>query len=132
MTSAHFSLDSLLLLVDRDGRQMEGATEDIMSLEPLREKFLAFGWAVEECDGHDFASMREARARLGSRRESRDASVAKTVLGKGVSFLENDPSGGRWCLDGILWTRPSGNSRKEGTDLCRPLKEAPGTPTGRH
>ncbi len=98
MTSAHFSLDSLLLLVDRDGRQMEGATEDIMSLEPLREKFLAFGWAVEECDGHDFASMREARARLGSRRGKPGCIVAKTVLGKGVSFLENDPSGGRMVL----------------------------------
>jgi transketolase len=98
MTSAHFSLDSLLLLVDRDGRQMEGATEDIMSLEPVRDKFLAFGWAVEECDGHDFASMREARARLGSRRGKPGCIVANTVLGKGVSFLENDPSGGRMVL----------------------------------
>jgi transketolase len=98
MTSAHFSLDNLLLLVDRDGRQMEGATEDIMSLEPLRDKFLAFGWAVEECDGHDFASMREALARLGARRGTPGCIVAKTVLGKGVSFLENDPSGGRMVL----------------------------------
>lgn len=98
MTSAHFSLDNLLLLVDRDGRQMEGATEDIMSLEPIRDKFLAFGWAVEECDGHDFASMEEARARLGSRRGKPGCIVANTVLGKGVSFLENDPSGGRMVL----------------------------------
>ena len=98
MTSAHFSLDSLLLLVDRDGRQMEGATEDIMSLEPLRDKFLAFGWAVEECDGHDFVSMREALARLGPRHGKPGCIVAHTVLGKGVSFLENDPSGGRMVL----------------------------------
>lgn len=98
MTSARFSLENLVLIVDRDGRQMEGATEDIMSLEPLREKFLAFGWAVEECDGHDFASMREARARLGTRRRKPGCIVAKTVPGKGVSFLENDPSGGRMVL----------------------------------
>ncbi|MBL3540171.1 transketolase [Aminivibrio sp.] len=98
MTSAHFSLDNLLLLVDRNGRQMEGATEDIMSLEPLREKFLAFGWAVEECDGHDFASMRNVLGRLGSRRGKPGCIVAKTTLGKGVSFLENDPSGGRMVL----------------------------------
>jgi transketolase len=99
MTSAHFSLGNLVLIVDRDGRQMEGTTEDIMSLEPLREKFLAFGWAVEECDGHDFASLRGALSRVGPSGGIKPRCiVGKTILGRGVSFLENDPSGGRMVL----------------------------------
>ncbi len=95
MTSAHFSLENIVLIVDRDGRQIDGSTEEIMSLEPLGEKLASFGWAVEECDGHDFNSLDGALSSLRSRGGRPLCMVARTVSGKGVSFLERDSSGGR-------------------------------------
>lgn len=98
MTSSHYGLGSVTLIIDRDGRQMEGSTESIMSVEPLLDKLSAFGWNVEECDGHDFYSLRQAFASLGKSGGKPGCIVARTRLGKGISFLENDPSGGRMVL----------------------------------
>ncbi len=99
LASSAYGLEKLLLIIDRNGRQMEGGTEDIMPLEPLKEKFLSFGWAVEECGGHDFGSLGEGLARLNSSAGRPRCLLAGTRLGKGISFLENDPSGGRMVLD---------------------------------
>ncbi len=98
MTSAHYGLENVTLIIDRDMRQMEGSTETIMSIEPLRDKLSAFGWNVRECDGHDFDSLRQAFAALGKSGGKPGCIVALTRLGKGISFLENDPSGGRMVL----------------------------------
>lgn len=99
LTAAHHGLDSLTLIVDLNGRQMEGATEDIKSLEPMADKFLAFHWAVAECDGHDFASLRSGYGELAKAVGRPRCLIARTRLGKGISFLEEDPSGGRMVLD---------------------------------
>ncbi len=95
MTSARFSLDNLVLIIDRDGRQVDGGTEEIMPLEPLAEKLTSFGWAAEECDGHDFGALDRALSALRSAEGRPRCIVARTISGKGVSFLEEDSSGGR-------------------------------------
>jgi len=89
MTAAHFGLDNVCAIVDNNGVQLDGTTAEIMGVEPLGEKFRAFGWHVIDCDGHDLeallAAFREAEATKGKP----TVIVAKTVKGKGVSFMEN-------------------------------------------
>ena len=97
MAAAHHGLDNLTVIVDRNGFQLEGETEKILSLEPLEEKFRAFGWTVGCADGHDMRSLSEALAGLpggGAR-----VLIARTVKGKGIPSLERGPSNGKVVLD---------------------------------
>lgn len=88
MAAAHYSLDNLTAIVDKNGLQIDGFTKDVMNVEPLAAKFEAFGWSTREIDGHDFEELVDA---LESSRDAKGpvAIVAKTVKGKGVSFMEN-------------------------------------------
>jgi len=89
MTAAHFGLDNVCAIVDNNGVQLDGTTAEIMGVEPLTDKFRAFSWHVIDCDGHHLeallAAFREAEATKGKP----TVIVAKTVKGKGVSFMEN-------------------------------------------
>ena len=91
MCAAKYRLDNLCAIVDVNGLQIDGRTADVMPSEPLDEKFAAFNWHVVKADGHNFDSLRaafeEARAFSGAP----SVILAKTVKGKGVSFMENDP-----------------------------------------
>jgi len=91
LTAAHYRLDNLIAIVDRNTLQITGCTEDVCALEPLRQKFEAFGWAVREVDGHDVAALSEAF--LGAPFETGKPSmvIARTIKGRGISFMENDP-----------------------------------------
>lgn len=92
MAAAHYRLDNLTAIVDRNRLQITGCTRDVMSLEPLEAKFAAFGWAVRTVDGHDVRRLTEAlRARPEAGRPV--VVIANTVKGRGVSFMENVP---RW------------------------------------
>src|SRR5215472_10726969 len=75
MTAAHYRLDNLVAIVDRNGLQITGSTEDVCQLSPLDEKFAAFGFSVQRCDGNDVGELVLV--------------LAKTRKGKGVSFMEN-------------------------------------------
>jgi transketolase len=87
MAAAHFKLDNLVAVVDKNRLQYDGPTEDIMALGDLGAKMRAFGWQVAEVDGHDPGELAEA---LESRPEGRPlAVIANTVKGKGVSFMED-------------------------------------------
>ena len=99
LVSSRHALDNLLLVIDRNGLKGEGAAGEIVPLDSLKQKILSFGWTAEECDGHDFDSLREGLARLETSPLRPRCLLARTCLGKGVSFLENDPSGGRMVLD---------------------------------
>ena len=83
-------LNNLIVVVDRNNIQIDGHTEDVMPLEPLRDKYESFGWNVIECDGHniyDFvAAVNEAKAIY----EKPSVIIAHTIPGKGVDFMEND------------------------------------------
>ncbi len=89
MAAAHYRLGSLTAFVDRNGVQNDGFVKDIMGQEPLAEKWRAYGWQVEEVDGHDLAQVLAALDRSLVPREAPFVVIAHTVKGKGVSFMEN-------------------------------------------
>lgn len=88
--SANAALDNLVAIVDCNGYQSCGRTDDISSLAPLEDKFRAFGWDVERIDGHDMKQIVQALQDSMVRRGRPRAIVADTVKGKGVSFMEGD------------------------------------------
>ncbi len=81
----HHNLNNLFLIIDRNRIQSLKGTEETLSLEPLKEKWIAFGWQVIEVDGHDHTSIGEALT-MGSRPT---CLIANTIKGKGVEFMEN-------------------------------------------
>ena len=91
MSAAKYKLDNLCGIVDVNGLQIDGRTADVMPSEPLDAKFAAFGWNVIKADGHDFGSLRAALAAAKAEKDRPSVILAKTVKGKGVSFMENDP-----------------------------------------
>ena len=90
MSAAKYGLSNLCGIVDVNGLQIDGRTADVMPSEPLDKKFEAFGWKVIKADGHDFDSLRAALAEAKSEKDRPSVILAKTVKGKGVSFMEND------------------------------------------
>ena len=86
MASSDLGLDNLMAIVDRNGLQITGATEDTMTLEPLADRWRAFGWAVRELDGHDTAALRESLAAGEPGRPV--VLLARTVKGKGLHYLQ--------------------------------------------
>jgi len=86
--AAHEALGTLWVVIDRNELQSDKLTEEIVSLGDLEEKLRAFGWDVRTCDGHDHAELREAFASFGAVNERPNALIARTVKGKGVSFME--------------------------------------------
>lgn len=89
MSAAHFRLDNLIAIVDRNRIQIDGTTEEVMGLEPYRDKWEAFGWAVREIDGHDINEIIDALSNVPFAAETPSMVIANTVKGKGVSFMEN-------------------------------------------
>jgi transketolase len=87
MTAAHYGIASLTAIVDRNGLQQGARTAETKSLEPLGDKWRAFGWEVREVDGHDHRGLLEALAPSTTGRPV--AVIAHTVKGKGVSFMED-------------------------------------------
>ncbi len=91
MAAAKFKLDNLCAVVDVNGLQIDGKTADVMPSEPLDEKFSSFGWNVIKVDGHDYEALSAAFAEAAAAKGRPTVLLAKTVKGKGVSFMENDP-----------------------------------------
>jgi len=89
MAGAHFGLERLTLIVDRNGLQQGDATETTMRLDPLAERFGAFGWAVHEVDGHDHAALLEAFTALPIETGKPSCLIAHTHKGHGVSFISD-------------------------------------------
>ena len=78
-------ISNVTLIIDRNRLQIFGRTDQVLDMEPLRDKFTAFGWDSEEIDGHDFSALHAA---LGIRSAKPRAVIAETLKGKGVSFME--------------------------------------------
>jgi transketolase len=93
LTSAHHRLDNLCVLFDHNGLQIDGQVEKIKSIEPIAEKWRAFGWHVIEIDGHDMRQILEALAEASAVKGRPTHIHARTVKGKGVSFMEKAPDG---------------------------------------
>ena len=91
MSAAKYELDSLCAVIDVNGLQIDGRTADVMPSEPLDEKMAAFGWHVIKVDGHDVEAIAAAFEAAKTVKGKPTVLLAKTVKGKGVSFMENDP-----------------------------------------
>jgi transketolase len=92
MSGAHHKLDNLCAVIDYNKLQSDNSNDAIMRLEPLADKWRAFGWAVAEIDGHDIPAILEAFRRAGATSEKPAVIIAHTVKGKGVPYMENVPS----------------------------------------
>lgn len=90
MCGAKYRLSNLVALIDRNHIQIDGTTERVMPLEPLRAKYEAFNWHVIEIDGHDFLDIAGAFAEAKAIHEKPTLIIAHTIPGKGVDFMEND------------------------------------------
>ena len=91
MSASHHRATNLIAFVDRNRIQNDRFTDEVMSLEPLAQKWRAFGWRVLETDGHDFPSLLSTIDRARRRRTRPTVIIAHTIKGKGVSFMENNP-----------------------------------------
>lgn len=108
--AAKYQLNNLTWIIDRNNIQIDGYTEDIMPLEPVHDKFTAFGWNVLEIDGHNIRDIITACDRGESTWEAPTVIIAHTIPGKGVSFMECEP---QW----------HGKPPKNRTELGSALKE---------
>ena len=90
MAANKYHLDNLCACVDVNGLQIDGETKDVMPTEPLDKKFEAFGWHVIKCDGHDFDQIEAAYKEAEQTKGQPTMILAKTIKGKGVSFMENN------------------------------------------
>ena len=92
MFSAHYKLDNLCYIIDNNGLQIDGNIQDVCSPYPINEKFRAFGFEVIVIDGHDFDQIEAAVRQAKTVKGRPTAIIAKTVKGKGISFMENKAS----------------------------------------
>jgi transketolase len=88
LAAAHYKLDNLTAIIDHNTLQITGHTRDVMSNEPLDEKWRAFGWAVRTVNGHDYAALTEVLSQPAEPGKP-TCVIANTVKGRGVSFMEN-------------------------------------------
>jgi len=89
MSAAHYKLDNLTAIVDKNDLQIDGSTKEVMCLEPLLEKWQAFGWHTLEIDGHDMTEILKAFEKAKTIKGKPTVIIAHTIKGKGVSYAEN-------------------------------------------
>lgn len=87
LIAIHHKLNNLIVIVDYNGLQAMGKTNEVLNIEPLREKWKAFGWDTDEIDGHNYKEIEEA---LVNEVKKPVCIIAHTIKGKGVSFMENN------------------------------------------
>ena len=89
MAAAHYKLDNVTAVLDYNGLQIDGTTDNVMASDPLDDKWRAFGWHVIEVDGHNMEELLAAFAEAKTIKGKPTILIARTVKGKGVSFMEN-------------------------------------------
>ncbi|MDD2696908.1 MAG: transketolase [Candidatus Pacebacteria bacterium] len=90
LIAAHNKLDNLIVIVDFNGLQAMGKVKDILNIEPLKDKWQAFGWEVREVDGHNFEEIEKSLTEPASKEGKPRVVIARTTKGKGVSFMEGE------------------------------------------
>ena len=91
MSGAKWKLDNITAIVDKNGLQNDTFVDEVMPVDPLPDKWRAFGWNVIEIDGHDMPQVVEALETAKATQGIPTAIIAHTVKGKGVSYMENSP-----------------------------------------
>lgn len=123
MSAAKYNLDKLKVIVDYNNLQIDGFTEDIMPLGDMRKIWEGFGWHVEQCDGHDVSDLCVAFDKISGIKGKPQVIIAKTVKGKGVSFMENNVN---WHSDKINKDQAKQaleEAEKELDESCYPVAE---------
>ena len=92
MSAAHYKLDNMISFLDYNGLQIDGEVESVMNINPIEDKFKTFGWNVITIDGHDFDQIFAALDMAKDTVDKPTMIIAKTIKGKGVSFMENQAS----------------------------------------
>ena len=90
MAAAHYKADNLCAIIDRNRLQIDGGTEQVMGIDPLKDKWTAFGWNVLEIDGHDFEQIDLALRTAADISDKPTVIIADTIMGKGVPSIENN------------------------------------------
>lgn len=90
MTSSHYKLDNLCVIVDNNNLQIDGKVDEVMSIYPIDEKFRSFGFETINVDGHNIEELINAFEKAKTIKGKPTAIIAKTIKGKGVSFMENE------------------------------------------
>ena len=103
MSASHFRLGNLTVLVDNNNMQADGATSDVMTVEPVVERFASFGFDASRIDGHDHAQLEKALPQGGAGRDRPQAVVLQTVPGKGVPTFERHHKVHYLRLDARTW-----------------------------
>lgn len=98
MSAANFKLGNLTAIVDRNKLSLDGATEDVMKLEPFADKWRAFGWNVIEIDGHDVDAILTGFTKAKETTGKPSVIIANTIKGKGADFMENQTN---WHYGGL-------------------------------
>ena len=93
MSASHFGLQRITAIVDRNHFQNDGPGDEIMRIDPVGDKWAAFGWGVQHVDGHDVAAVRDALLAARARSDAPQAVICETVKGRGVSFMAENPAG---------------------------------------
>lgn len=89
MTASHYKLDNVTAILDYNGLQIDGPVKDVMNINPISNKWRAFGWYVIEINGHDFKEIFDSFEKIKKLKSKPGIIIAHTTKGKGVSFMEN-------------------------------------------
>ena len=89
MFASHHKLDNLIVIVDYNKLQALGKTNEVVNLEPLKDKWISFGWSVKETNGHNYSEIEKSLSSLPFEKGKPSIIIAHTIKGKGVSFMEN-------------------------------------------
>jgi transketolase len=90
MAAAHHQVDNLCAIIDRNRLQIDGGTEKVMAIDPLRDKWAAFGWHTIEIDGHDMSQIKMALDLADQEKGRPTVIIADTIMGKGVKSIEDN------------------------------------------
>lgn len=89
LSAAHYKLDKLIAFVDHNKLQIDGEVKQVMNIAPIKDKFEAFGWHVQEIDGHNLKEIDEAIQKAQKTSDKPSVIIAHTIKGKGVKYAEN-------------------------------------------
>ena len=117
-SAAHFGLSNLRALIDKNGYQVDGPTAEVMDMEPLGDKYRAFGWQVMEIDGNDLDAVVSALDRIDPGPGRPTVIIGNTTRGKGLSFMEGRSEFHYSRLDGDLGDRARQELLRGGTDAA--------------
>ena len=119
MFAGHRKLDNLVVIIDNNGLQIDGPIDDVCSPYPIDKKFEAFNFHVINIDGHDFAQIERAFEEARQTKGKPTAIVAKTIKGKGVSFMEGSVAWHGTAPDDAQYEIAMADLEKAGEALCR-------------